>query len=213
MLSFDDEPQKNGKTIRWCQVDVGTQHRGAGPRGIVCGAHNFAAGDLVVVALPGAMLPGGFAIAARKTYGHVSDGMICSTRELGIGDDHTGILVLPTDSAKPGDDPLELLGMNDAILDVAVTTDRGYCLSIRGLAREAAAALDVPFRDVRRPTCPRRRPRVQGAHRRPVRLRPLLGPRRHRLEPGRSDAGLDGAPAAAVRHAARSRYRSTSRTT
>ena len=144
VLSFADEAQKNGKTIRWCQVDVGEDE----PRGVVCGAANFAEGDLVVVALPGAVLPGGFEISARKTYGHVSDGMICSTRELGIGDDHTGILVLPADSAKPGDDPLPLLGMDDAVLDIAVTTDRGYCLSIRGVAREAAAALDVPFRDV-----------------------------------------------------------------
>src|SRR5579859_3669062 len=144
VLAFADEPQKNGKTIRWCQVDVGEGE----PRGIVCGAHNFAAGDLVVVALPGAVLPGGFAISARKTYGHVSDGMICSTRELGIGDDHAGILVLPADSAKPGDDPLDLLGMRDAVIDVAVTSDRGYCLSIRGLAREAACSLDVAFRDI-----------------------------------------------------------------
>jgi phenylalanyl-tRNA synthetase beta chain len=144
VLAFVDEPQKNGKTIRWCQVDIGEDE----PRGIVCGAHNFAGGDLVVVALPGSTLPGGFAISARKTYGHISDGMICSTRELGIGDDHAGILVLPPDAAKPGDEPLELLGMTDAVLDVAVTTDRGYCLSIRGLAREAAAALDAPFRDI-----------------------------------------------------------------
>jgi phenylalanyl-tRNA synthetase beta chain len=144
VLSFADEPQRNGKTIRWCQVEVGED----APRGIVCGASNFAEGDLVVVALPGAVLPGGFAISARKTYGHVSDGMICSTRELGIGDDHAGILVLSSDSAKPGDDPLALLGLDDAVLDIAVTTDRGYCLSIRGVAREAAAALDVPFRDV-----------------------------------------------------------------
>ena len=159
VLSFEDEAQKNGKVIRWCQVDVGEDE----PRGIVCGAHNFAAGDLVVVSLPGAVLPGGFAIAARKTYGHVSDGMICSVRELGIGDEHDGILVLPADSAKPGDDPLELLGLRDAVLDVAVTTDRGYCLSIRGLAREAAAALDVPFRDVTVPL-PEVDGRAYGVH-------------------------------------------------
>jgi phenylalanyl-tRNA synthetase beta chain len=144
VLSFADEPQKNGKTIRWCQVDVGE----ALPRGIVCGASNFAAGDLVVVSLPGALLPGGFAISARKTYGHLSDGMICSTRELGIGDEHDGILVLPADTAHPGDEALDVLGLRDAVLDVAVTTDRGYCLSIRGLAREAAAALNVAFTDI-----------------------------------------------------------------
>ena len=144
VLSFDDEPQKNGKTIRWCTVDVGEVE----PRGIVCGAMNFAIGDLVVVALPGAVLPDGFAISARKTYGHVSDGMICSARELRIGDDHTGILVLPADAGKPGDDALEALGMRDAVLDIAVTPDRGYCLSVRGLAREAAAAFEAPFRDV-----------------------------------------------------------------
>ena len=144
VLTCVDEPQKNGKVIRWCQVDVGEDE----PRGIVCGAHNFAEGDLVVVSLPGAVLPGGFAISARKTYGHISDGMICSVRELGIGDDHEGILVLPPDSAVPGADPLGMLGLRDAVLDVAVTTDRGYCMSIRGLAREIAAALDLPFRDV-----------------------------------------------------------------
>jgi len=159
VLSFADEPQKNGKVIRWCQVDVGAHNNQDGtPRGIVCGAHNFAPGDLVVVSLPGAVLPGGFAIAARKTYGHISDGMICSVRELGIGDDHgdlpgsqaplDGILVLPANSAQPGDDPLALLGLDDAVLDVAVTTDRGYCLSIRGLAREVAAAFGTAFHDV-----------------------------------------------------------------
>jgi len=144
VLSFEDEPQKNGKTIRWCQLDIAELE----PRGIVCGASNFALQDLVVVALPGAVLPGGFAISARKTYGHVSDGMICSTRELGIGDDHAGILVLPRDSAAPGADAIDVLGLHEAVLDVAVTTDRGYCLSVRGLAREAAAALDVAFHDV-----------------------------------------------------------------
>ena len=142
VLSFEDEPQKNGKTIRWCQVEVGEDE----PRGIVCGASNFAAGDVVVVALPGAVLPGGFAITARKTYGHVSDGMICSTRELGIGDDHAGILVLP--AGTPGGDALDALGLRDAVLDVAVTTDRGYTLSVRGLAREAASGLGTAFHDI-----------------------------------------------------------------
>lgn len=144
VLSFDAELQKNGKTIRWCQVDVGETE----PRGIVCGASNFAVGDLIAASLPGAVLPGGFAIAARKTYGHVSDGMICSARELGIGDDHAGILVLPADSAKPAADVLDVLGLRDAVLEIAVTPDRGYCLSIRGLAREAASALGTTFSDI-----------------------------------------------------------------
>ncbi|TDD65131.1 phenylalanine--tRNA ligase subunit beta [Jiangella aurantiaca] len=143
VLEFTDEPQKNGKTIRWCSVDVGE----AEPRGIVCGAHNFAAGDLVVVSLPGAVLPGGFAISARKTYGHVSDGMICSARELGLGDDHAGIIVLQPDEAAPGDDAIELLRLRDDVLDIAVTPDRGYCLSVRGVAREAATAFGVPYSD------------------------------------------------------------------
>ncbi|MCU1407663.1 MAG: hypothetical protein JWQ43_3966, partial [Glaciihabitans sp.] len=84
VVEFTSEPQSNGKTINWCQVDVGE----AEPRGIVCGAHNFVAGDKVVVSLPGAMLPGPFPISARKTYGHVSDGMIASVRELGLGEEH-----------------------------------------------------------------------------------------------------------------------------
>jgi phenylalanyl-tRNA synthetase beta chain len=134
------------KPIRWCQVEVGEDE----PRGIICGATNFEVGDHVVVALPGAVLPGGFAITARKTYGKVSDGMICSVRELGIGEDHTGILVLaPADlaGAEPGADAAALLELPDAVLDIAVTPDRGYCLSMRGMAREAAHALDLEFTD------------------------------------------------------------------
>lgn len=148
VVSFEDEPQKNGKLIRWCQVDVGVHNDAGEPRGIVCGAHNFAAGDLVVVALPGTVLPGGFEISARKTYGHVSDGMICSVRELGIGDEHDGILVLDPGCGEPGADALPVLGLDDAVLDIAITPDRGYCLSVRGLAREAAAALGVRFTDI-----------------------------------------------------------------
>ncbi|MGY1434475.1 phenylalanine--tRNA ligase subunit beta [Streptomyces reniochalinae] len=132
------------KPIRYCQVDVG---RGPeAPQNIVCGATNFAVGDNVVVVLPGAVLPGGFEISARKTYGHVSEGMICSERELGMGEDHDGIMVLPPE-AEVGADAIELLELVDEVLDIAVTPDRGYCLSMRGLARETATAYGVPLRD------------------------------------------------------------------
>ena len=144
VLTYEDEPQKNGKTIRWCSLDIGKDE----PQWVVCGAHNFEVGDLVVVVLPGAVLPGGFAIAARKTYGHVSNGMICSSAELGLGDDGTnGIVVLEPGEATPGDDAIELLALRDDVLDIAVTPDRGYCLSIRGVAREAATAYGVPLKD------------------------------------------------------------------
>ena len=131
------------KPIRWCQVDVGESR----PRGIICGASNFAAGDLVVVALPGAVLPGPFPITARKTYGHVSDGMIASARELGIGADHAGILVLPAGTGEPGDDAVPLLGADDPVIELNITPDRGYCFSVRGLARELACSLDADFTD------------------------------------------------------------------
>jgi phenylalanyl-tRNA synthetase beta chain len=132
------------KPIRYCRVDVGE----AGPRGIICGATNFAVGDTVVVALPGAVLPGGFAITARKTYGRVSDGMICSERELNLGEDHSGIIVLPTDiDAVPGDDARPWVGLDDVVVELAITPDRGYCLSVRGVARELAHALRLPFTD------------------------------------------------------------------
>ncbi|UNZ20313.1 phenylalanine--tRNA ligase subunit beta [Streptomyces sp. 891-h] len=132
------------KPIRYCQVDVG---RGPDdPQNLICGATNFAVGDKVVVVLPGAELPGGFKISARKTYGHVSEGMICSERELGMGEDHGGILVLPPEH-EVGTDAIELLELVDEVLDIAVTPDRGYCLSLRGIARETATAYGVPLRD------------------------------------------------------------------
>ncbi|MDA2987039.1 MAG: phenylalanine--tRNA ligase subunit beta, partial [Actinomycetota bacterium] len=90
------------KPIRFCQVDVGED--GGGVRGIICGARNFTADDLVVVALPGTVLPGGFEIASRETYGRLSDGMICSEREMGLGEDHDGIMVLPAGTAVAGAD-------------------------------------------------------------------------------------------------------------
>ncbi len=132
------------KPIRFCQVQVGPAPQDT--RGVICGARNFGTGDKVVVALPGAVLPGEFKITARSTYGHVSDGMICSARELGLGDDHSGIIVLP-DECEVGADAIELLGVRDEVLDIAVTPDRGYCLSMRGIAREAAIAYGTVLRD------------------------------------------------------------------
>lgn len=147
VLDFVEEPQSNGKTIRWCQVQVSENPQDV--RGIVCGARNFEIGDKVVVTLPGAVLPGGFEIAARKTYGHVSDGMIASARELGLGEDHDGILRLKSIDLDPplGADALEILGLNESAAEVNVTPDRGYCFSIRGIAREYSHATGKKFTD------------------------------------------------------------------
>ncbi|WCN06445.1 phenylalanine--tRNA ligase subunit beta [Streptomyces sp. M92] len=135
------------KPIRFCTVDVGQANGTGEPQEIVCGARNFAVGDKVVVVLPGATLPGGFSISARKTYGKTSHGMICSSDELGMGDDGThGIIVLPPET-EVGRDAIELLELVDEVLDIAVTANRGDCLSIRGVAREAAIAYGLPLRD------------------------------------------------------------------
>ncbi|KGJ79006.1 phenylalanyl-tRNA synthetase subunit beta [Cryobacterium roopkundense] len=155
VLEFVGEPQKNGKTINWCQVRVAPGDELAadgGPaiHGIVCGAHNFVVGSKVVVTLPGAVLPGPFPIAPRTTYGHVSDGMIASARELGLGDEHDGILLLSSlglDDAEVGTDAIALLGLDDSAVEINVTPDRGYAFSIRGVAREYAHATGAAFRD------------------------------------------------------------------
>jgi phenylalanyl-tRNA synthetase beta chain len=147
VLTMEPEPQKNGKTINWCTVDVAEANGTGDPQGIVCGAHNFAPGDLVVVVLPGGVLPGDFEISARKTYGHVSAGMICSARELGLGEDHEGIIVLPEGAGEPGDDARPVLGLDDTVIEFEINPDRAYALSLRGVAREAALAYDAPFRD------------------------------------------------------------------
>jgi phenylalanyl-tRNA synthetase beta chain len=137
------------KPIRYCRVAV-SESQLAGPpedaSGVICGATNFAPGDRVALALPGAVLPGGFEIGARKTYGHISEGMICSVRELGIGDDHDGILVLPAD-APLGEDFVAYAKLRDEVFEIAVTPDRGYAVSVRGLARELASSYGVPFTD------------------------------------------------------------------
>lgn len=169
VLDLVKEPQKNGKTINWCRVDVGPEHNEAldnpkdpqpgeevPSRGIICGAHNFVPGDLVVVSLPGTVLPGPFPIAARKTYGHISDGMICSSQELDLGPEpgnEGGIIVLGKgfgaglEHAQPGDDAIELFGLGDEVVEINVTPDRGYCFSMRGVAREYSHATGATFRD------------------------------------------------------------------
>jgi phenylalanyl-tRNA synthetase beta chain len=131
------------KPIRYVGLDCGEGET----RYVICGATNFAVGDLVVAALPGAILPGDFKIGARETYGKTSNGMICSARELGISEDHEGIMVFAEGEVTIGADAIEALHINDVIFDVAVNPDRGYALSIRGIAREVAGSLDLKFTD------------------------------------------------------------------
>ncbi|MFZ9773950.1 MAG: phenylalanine--tRNA ligase subunit beta [Candidatus Nanopelagicaceae bacterium] len=131
------------KPIRFVTLDCGEKTS----RGVICGARNFVVGDLVIVAKPGSMLPGDFKIASRTTYERLSDGMICSSRELGLGEDHSGIIVIPSGSAEVGADAREVLQAEDVIFEIAVNPDRGYALSIRGIARELAGALRTKFTD------------------------------------------------------------------
>ena len=138
-----EELKEHKKPIRYVELDCGEGQS----RFVICGAQNFVVGDLIVASLPGANLPGGFVISARETYGRTSNGMICSARELGLGEDHSGIIVLPSGSAKPGTDAIELLQIKETIFDIAVNPDRGYALSIRGVSREIAAALNLNFID------------------------------------------------------------------
>ncbi|QCU77771.1 phenylalanine--tRNA ligase subunit beta [Citricoccus sp. SGAir0253] len=165
VLEMVPEPQSNGKTINWCQVRVAPEGAPqpltgegidpSGVQGIVCGAHNFQVGDKVIVTLPGAVLPGDFRISPRSTYGHVSAGMIASARELGLGEDHDGIIVLSRlgfspengNDPEPGTDVVELLHLDDEAAEINVTPDRGYAFSIRGVAREYAHATGTAFTD------------------------------------------------------------------
>ncbi|WP_433826130.1 phenylalanine--tRNA ligase subunit beta [Actinoplanes sp. CA-015351] len=131
------------KPIRFTTVDVGRD----APQEIVCGARNFAEGDLVVVILPGGELPGGFKIGARKTYGRNSNGMICSAAELGLSGDHSGIVVLPAGSPAPGTDARPVVGLDEVLIEVEITPDRGYEMSVRGIARELATHFGVRYVD------------------------------------------------------------------
>ena len=165
------------KPIRACKVDVGEDDA----REIICGATNFVTGDLVVVALPGTTLPGGFKITERKAYGRTSDGMICSAAELGLAADHSGILVLPPGTAEPGASGVEVLGLDDVVFHLAITPDRGYCMSVRGLAREIACAYDLDFVDPASGDVVPALPREADAW--PLTVQPETGVRRFALRP------------------------------
>ena len=123
-----------------CTVDVGQGE----PLTIVCGAPNVAAGQKVPVALVGTTMPGGMVIKKGKLRGVPSFGMICSERELGLTDDHSGIMVLP-EAFRVGDRLVDALDLDTEILEIGITPNRGDCLSVLGLAREAALAFKLPL--------------------------------------------------------------------
>ena len=129
--------------VRLVVVDAGD-----GPLEIVCGATNFALGDLVPLAPVGATLPGGFEIARRKMRGVTSNGMLCSGRELGIGDDHAGLMILNNHAAAPGAALVDVLGVErDVIFDLAIEGNRPDAWCVRGVARDLAARLGLVFRE------------------------------------------------------------------
>jgi phenylalanyl-tRNA synthetase beta chain len=125
--------------LRFCKVDVGGRIEE-----MVCGAHNFEEGAVVAVSLPGAVLAGGLEVGVRTIRGVESHGMICSESELGLGDDHEGILVLGTDEVI-GSDFSQSLPYPDVIFDLSITPNRGDAMSILGLARDLAAYYDIPL--------------------------------------------------------------------
>lgn len=130
----------NSDHLHCCKVDLGEGEL----LDIVCGAPNVARGQKVAVAPAGCRLPDGTLIKKAKLRGQPSCGMICSERELGLSDDHDGIMVLP-DSAVTGNFLVDALEMDREVLDLSITPNRADCLSILGIARETAAAFHLPF--------------------------------------------------------------------
>lgn len=138
VLSVDPHP--NADRLKLCRVADG-----AGERSVVCGAPNVAAGQRVVLATPGVRMPGGMKVEVARIRGEQSEGMVCSERELGLGTDHSGIMVLG-DEQEIGADAAEFLGLNDVIFDISITPNRADCLSVLGVAREAAALLGTSLK-------------------------------------------------------------------
>ncbi len=138
-------PHPDADKIRVCGVDTGS-----GAEQIICGAWNFDEGAYVAVARPGAVLPGGLEIGRRTIRGVESKGMICSERELGLGDDHAGILVLDG-SPELGTDLANLVELPDVVFDLSITTNRPDAMSIVGIARDLAAYYGIEYSIPERP--------------------------------------------------------------
>ncbi len=134
------EKHPDADKLQVCQVNVGSDQ----PLQIVCGAPNARTGLKAPVALVGAVLPGGFKIKKSRLRGVDSHGMLCSAVELGLSDDHSGLLELPAD-APVGQDLREYLELDDAIIEVDLTPNRADCFSVRGIAQEVAALNNAPL--------------------------------------------------------------------
>lgn len=133
-------PHPDADKIRVCQVDTGS-----GPEQIICGAWNFSEGAYVAVAKPGAVLPGDFEIGRRTIRGVQSNGMICSEKELGLGEDHAGILVLDGEP-ELGSNFADLVELPDVVLDLAITPNRPDAMSLVGLARDLSTHYEIEYR-------------------------------------------------------------------
>ncbi len=139
----DKRPHPNSDRLTLARLDAGT---GSGDARVAAGVANWEVGDLVAYAPPGARVPALDApLATRTLRGELSEGMICSARELGVSGDHRGILVLPPNGLAPGDDVKKAFGLDDVVFDVEVKANRADLLCMVGLAREAASATGVPF--------------------------------------------------------------------
>ena len=134
------EPHPDADRLRVCEVDDGS----GTPRTIVCGAPNVAGGQTVAVALPGAVMPDGTKLGEAKLRGVKSSGMILAEDEVGVGEDHGGIMVLP-EELRPGAPLIDALQIADDVLDLAISPNRPDCLSVYGIAREVHALTDAPL--------------------------------------------------------------------
>lgn len=148
-LILDSKQHPNADRLSVCHVDDGS---GQAPRQIVCGAKNYKVGDKVPLALPGAVLPGDFKIKSGKLRGEASEGMLCSAKELGLGEDQSGLLILPPDSRVGA--PIAEIFPAETVLEIEVTPNRPDLLSHVGVAREISALTGKPLKTAPSPEPP-----------------------------------------------------------